>query len=68
MQRKNMTFPKMARTMINDNELSKYFWAKAVNITCYIMNIAHIRSKLKKNPYELWMVKKPSNSYFHAFG
>ena len=28
----------MTRTMLNEHSLPKYFWAKAVNMTFYIMN------------------------------
>ena len=33
----------MARTMLNENALPKYFWAKAVNIVCYVLNQVLIR-------------------------
>ena len=32
------------------------------------MNKAHIRSILKRTPYELWDGRLPNISYFHAFG
>ena len=57
----------MARTMLNENELPKYFWAEAVNTACYVVNRAHIRSILKRTPYELWKGRLPNISYFHAF-
>ncbi|GGP32937.1 hypothetical protein GCM10010182_83550 [Actinomadura cremea] len=43
----------MARTMLNEHNLPKYFWAATVNTTCYIINRVIIRSKLEKTPYEL---------------
>ena len=58
----------MARTMLNENGLPKYFWAEAVNTTCYVVNMAHIRSILKRASYELWKGRLPNISYFHAFG
>ena len=67
-ERKNRTLQEIARTMLNENGLPKYFWAEAVNTACYVVNRAHIRSILKRTPYELWKGKLPNISYFHAFG
>ena len=58
----------MARTILCESQLSKYFWTEAVNITCYILNRALIRPILRKPPYELWNNQKPNISYFHIFG
>ena len=52
-ERKNRTIQEMARTMLNENGLPKYFWAEAVNTACYVVNRAHIQSILKRTPYEL---------------
>ena len=57
----------MARTMLNENGLPRYFRVEAVNTACYIVNRAHIRSILQKNPYELWKGRVPNMSYFHTF-
>ena len=54
--------------MFNDTNLPKYFWAKAVNPACYIMNRALIRPILKKIPYELYKGRKPNISHLHIFG
>ena len=58
----------MARTMLCENNLPKYFWAEAINTSCYIINRAMIRPILKKTPYELFRERKPNISYFHPFG
>ena len=58
----------MVRTMLNENNLSKYFWAEAVNTSCYVLNRILLRPILKKTPYELWTNKKPNISYFKVFG
>ena len=58
----------MTRTMLHENNLSTYFWAEAVNISCYILNRVLIRPSLDKIPYELWKNKKPNISYFKVFG
>ena len=58
----------MARTMINETNMTKHVWAEAVNTTCYIQNRVSIRPILEKTPYELWKNRKPNISYFHPFG
>ena len=57
----------MARTMFHENNLPTYFWAEAVNTSCYILNRVLIRLSLEKTPYELWKNKKPNVSYFKVF-
>ena len=54
--------------MLYKNNLPRYFWAEAVNTSCYSLNRALIRPILKKTPYELWKVRKPNIGYFHVFG
>ena len=54
--------------MLCKNNLSRYFWAKAINTACYILNHALIRPMLKKTSYKLWKDRKPNLDYFHAFG
>jgi hypothetical protein len=49
----------MARTMLNEHSLPKYFWAEAINAACYIINRVVIRSKLEKTPYELGKEEHP---------
>ena len=58
----------MARTILNENSLPKYFWAEAVNTACYVLNRVLIRSNLNKTPYELWKDRKPNIGYFKVFG
>ena len=58
----------MARTMLNENNLPKYFWAEEINTFCYVLNRILLRPILKKTPYELWTNKKPNISYFKVFG
>ena len=54
--------------MLCENNLPKYFWVKAINTSCYIINRAMIRLILKKTPYELFREGKPNIIYFHPFG
>jgi hypothetical protein len=65
---KNRSLQEMARTMLNEHSLPKYFWAEAVNTACYIINRVVIRSKLEKTPYELWKGRTPNIGYFKVFG
>ena len=51
-ERKNRTLKEMARTILHENNLPNYFWAEAVNTSCYILNRVLIRSSLDKTPYE----------------
>ena len=57
-ERKSRTIQVTTRTMLNENNLPKYFWAQAVNTFCYILNRVLLRPILKKTPYELWKNKK----------
>ena len=57
-ERKNRTLKEMARTMLCENNLSKYFWGEAINIACYVINRVSIRPLLSKTPYELLQRKK----------
>ncbi|KAH9781762.1 Integrase catalytic domain-containing protein [Citrus sinensis] len=67
-ERKNRSIQEMARTMLNENALPKYFWAEAVNTACYVLNRVLIRPHLNKTPYELWKDRKPNIGYFKVFG
>ena len=58
----------MARSMLNEISLPKYFWAEAVNTSCYILNRVFIRPNMNKTPYELWKGRKPNIGYFRVFG
>ena len=58
----------MARTILNEHSLPKYFWAEAVNTACYVLNRVSLRPILKKFSYDLWKDRKPNISYFKVFG
>ena len=42
-ERKNRTLEEMARTMLCESNLPRYFWAEAINTACYTLNRALIR-------------------------
>ena len=44
------------------------FWAKTINITCYIANRIFLRLRTNKRFYELWTGRKPNLKYFKTFG
>ena len=65
---KNRTLVKIARTMLHEYSLPLYFWAEAVNTSCYISNRVFKRPILNKTSYELWNNRKPKISYLRVFG
>ena len=67
-ERKNRTLQEMARTVIQENDMAKHFWAEPVNTICYIQNRISFRPILGKTPYEFWKNRKPNISYFDPFG
>ena len=67
-ERRNRTFQEIARTMLLKNNLPTYFWAKAINTACYILNRFNLRQGIKKTPFELYYDKKPNVSYLRVFG
>ena len=42
----------MAKTILNENDLLKYFWVEVVNIALCVLNYVLIKHILKKTPYE----------------
>ena len=53
-EKKNRTLVEMARIMLHEYNLPLYFWAKAINTSCYISNKVFKIPILNKTPYELW--------------
>ena len=66
-EKKNQILEEMARTMLCESHLIKYFWTEAVNTMCYILNRALIRPIQKKIHYELWHEKKLNIGYFYIY-
>jgi len=67
-ERKNRSLEELARTMLSESSLPKYFWADAVNTSCYVMNRVLIMPILKKTPYELFNGWKPNINHLRVFG
>ena len=58
----------MARTMLCENNLPKYFWGEAINTSYYVINRVSIRPMLSKTPYELYKGRKPNILHLRSFG
>jgi len=67
-ERKKRSLEELARTMLNENSLPKYFWADVVNTACYVLNRVLIRPILKKTPYELFKGRRLVLSHLKLFG
>jgi len=67
-ERKNRSLEDLARTMLSESSLPKYFLVDVVSTSCYVMNKVLIRSVLKKTPYELFNGRKPNISHLRVFG
>ena len=65
-ERKNISLEELARTMLSESSLPKYFWADAVSTYCYVMNKVLIRPILKKTLYELFNERKPNISHLKS--
>jgi len=67
-ERKNRVLEEIARTLLNETNLPKYFWADAVNTVCYVLNKVLIRHILKKTLNELFKGRKPNIYHLRFFG
>jgi len=67
-ERKNRSLEELARTMLSESSLPKYFWVDAMSTYCYVINRVLIRPILKKTPYELFNRRKPDISHLKVFG
>jgi transposase InsO family protein len=52
-ERKNRTLVEMARTMLDEHETPRHFWADAISTACYVSNRIFLRSILLLIPFEL---------------
>ncbi|XP_062076044.1 uncharacterized protein LOC133780190 [Humulus lupulus] len=68
LERKNRTLQEMARVMMQAKDISKRFWAEAINTACYICNRVHLRTGTTQTAYELWKGRNPNVSHMHIFG
>ena len=68
LERKNISLEELARTILNETLLPKYFWGDAVNIVSYVLNRVLIRPVLKKTPYEVFKGRRPGLNHLKVFG
>jgi hypothetical protein len=54
--------------MLHAKKLPYYFWAEAMNTTCYVHNRVTLRAGTSTTLYEIWKGRKPNVKYFHVFG
>jgi len=66
-ERKYRALEEIARTLLNETNLPKYFWADVVNTTCYVLNRVLIQPILKKTPYKFFKRRKPNISHLRVF-
>jgi transposase InsO family protein len=67
-ERKNRTLDEMARTMLDEHNTHRCFWAEAISTACYIFNRIFMRSILNLTPFELHFGRKSSVSHLRHFG
>ena len=67
-ERKNRTLQEKARTMLNENNLPKYFWAEAVNTSCYVLNRILLRPILKNLPMSFGKTRNPTLAISKSLG
>ncbi|KAD7477708.1 hypothetical protein E3N88_00844 [Mikania micrantha] len=67
-ERRNRTLIEAARTMLSESKLPIFFWAEAVNTTCYVQNRALLNKRHQKTPYEILFNQKPKVGHFKSFG
>lgn len=68
MERNNISLEEIARKMLNETNLPKYFWADVVSIINYVTSRVLITSIIKHNPYELYKGRNSNISNLHVFG
>jgi hypothetical protein len=67
-ERKNRTLIDMARSMLNEYNVSHSFWAKVINTACFYSNHLYCHKFLEKTPYGILNGRKPNIAYFRVFG
>ena len=59
----NTTLMDKARSILNDEGLSRDYWEEVDNTTCYVVNRLTMSALVNKTPYEAWDGKIPSISH-----
>ena len=66
-ERKNRTLTDLVNSMLDTAGLSKAWWGEALLTSCHVLNRVPNKNK-DKTPYEEWIGRKPSLSYFRTWG
>jgi hypothetical protein len=53
-ERQNIKFHQMAKSMMNEKNIGQTYWVEAIHTTIHILNKSHLRPHNDKTPYELW--------------
>ena len=67
-ERKNMIIAEVARALMTEKEMSKYYWAEALNAALYIVNRTPTAVIHGMTPKEKFTGKKPDLSHLKVFG
>ena len=67
-ERKNRTVLDMVRSMLKSKNMSKEFWAEAVECAVYVQNRCPHKKLGDQTPQEAWSGQKPTVSHFKVFG
>ncbi|MFW5438955.1 hypothetical protein ACNPIS_31930, partial [Paenibacillus apiarius] len=67
-ERKNRTLQEMARTMLSEYKLPKYFWAEAVSTACHVCNRVYLRPILGITSFQLYYQKSLNIAHLRVFG
>jgi len=65
---KNRSLEELARTILSESYLPKYFWVDAVSTTYYVINKILIRPILKKTHYKVFNGRKANIGHLKMFG
>ena len=58
----------MARSMMNERNISQTYWVETIHTSIHILNKPHLRPNSDKTPYELWFGILASIKHFKFFG
>ncbi|KAL2608265.1 hypothetical protein R1flu_026838 [Riccia fluitans] len=67
-ERLNRALLEWARSMLSHSRLPQEFWAEAINIAAYLVNLSPCSAIQLKTPFELWHKRVPDYSKLRVFG
>ena len=65
-ERKNQTIEEVAKAMLGEKHMPKFYWANAVRTSVYLQNRAS--ANVGVSPHELYFGKKPKLAHLRVFG